>query len=247
MKDKNGNKFRYSNKMHIKRSKRLKYQKILQNYKDKNNISKLESELSNYNSKSCNLENFKEFICIKNKLNTVLLEKYKETIFRKLKWFAYIDRQKTENKLVNDIKKKFGASTLVFGDWSDKLKVSPCRLKYISTPNVALKRKLKEHFTIYNIDEFRTSCLSYRNEEYVKNLYVPDKNGKSQKLHSVLTLQVEDSRIVCKDGIKKTVNFNHLGCINRDENAVNNMIKIVESQINFNCRPLRFRREQKLE
>ena len=110
MKDKNGNKFRYSNKMHIKRSKRLKYQKILQNYKDKNNISKLESELSNYNSKSCNLEKFKEFIFYKNKLNKVLLEKYKETIFRKLKWFAYIDRQKTENKLVNDIKKKFGDS-----------------------------------------------------------------------------------------------------------------------------------------
>ena len=138
-------------------------------------------------------------------------------------------------------------STLVFGDWSDKLKVSPCRLKYISTPNVALKRKLKEHFTIYNIEEFRTSCLSYRNEEYVKHLYISDKNGKSRKLHSVLTLQVEDSRIVCNDGIKKTVNFNHLGCINRDENAVNNMIKIVESQINFNCRPLRFRRDQKLE
>ena len=80
MKDKNGNKFRYSNKMHIKRSKRLKYQKILQNYKDKNNISKLESELSNYNSKSCNLENFKEFICIKNKLNTVK-NKIKDFIF----------------------------------------------------------------------------------------------------------------------------------------------------------------------
>ena len=107
MKDKNGNKFRYSNKMHIKRSKRLKYQKILQNYKDKNNISKLESELSNYNSKSCNLEKFKEYIFYKNKLNKVLLEKYKETIFRKLKWFAYIDRQKTENKLVNDIKKNW--------------------------------------------------------------------------------------------------------------------------------------------
>jgi len=80
MKDKNGNKFRYSNKMHIKRSKRLKYQKILQNYKDKNNISELESELSKYNSKSCNLENFKEFICIKNKLNTVK-NKIKDFIF----------------------------------------------------------------------------------------------------------------------------------------------------------------------
>ncbi len=64
-------------------------------------------------------------------------------------------------------------------------------------------------------------CLSYRNEEYVKNLYVSDKNGKSWKSYSVLTLQVEDSRIVCNDWIKKMVNFNHLGCINRDENVVN--------------------------
>jgi hypothetical protein len=53
---------------------------------------------------------------------------------------------------------------LVFDDWSDKLKVSHYRLKYISTPNVALKRKLKEHFTIYNIDEFRTIIiLIYQN------------------------------------------------------------------------------------
>ena len=49
MKDKYGNRFRYSNKMHIKRTKRLKYQKLLQNYKDKNNISRLESELSIFN------------------------------------------------------------------------------------------------------------------------------------------------------------------------------------------------------
>jgi hypothetical protein len=161
MKDKYGNRFRYSNKMHIKRTKRLKYQKLLQNYKDKNNISKLESELSIFNSKSCDLKKFKEFIFCKNKINKELLEKYKNDIFRKLKWFGYIERQKTESLLINNIKEKFGEDTaLVFGDWSDKLKVSPCRLKYISTPNVSLKRKLNEHFTIYNLDEFRTSCLS---------------------------------------------------------------------------------------
>ncbi len=44
-------------------------------------------------------------------------------------------------------------------------------------------------------------CLSYINEEYVKNLYIFDKNEKSQKLHSVLTLQVEDFKIVCNDGM----------------------------------------------
>jgi hypothetical protein len=32
-------------------------------------------------------------------------------------------------------------------------------IKYISTPNLGLKRKLNENLMIYNIDEFRTSCL----------------------------------------------------------------------------------------
>ena len=80
--------------MHIKRTKRLKYQKLLQNYKDKNNISTLESELSMFNSKSCDLKKFKKFIFCKNKINKELLEKYKNDIFRKLKWFGYIERQK---------------------------------------------------------------------------------------------------------------------------------------------------------
>jgi hypothetical protein len=33
------------------------------------------------------------------------------------------------------------------------------------------------------------------------------------------------------------------GCINRDENAVNNMIKIVENQIKNKERPSKYRRE----
>ena len=34
-----------------------------------------------------------------------------------------------------------------------------------------------------------------------------------------------------------------MGCINRDENAVNNMIKIVENQIKYKERPLKYRRD----
>ena len=41
---------------------------------------------------------------------------------------------------------------------------------FISTPNLSLKRKLKERFKVYNIDEFRTSCLSYETKDLCKNL-----------------------------------------------------------------------------
>ena len=36
------------------------------------------------------------------------------------------------------------------------------------------------------------------------------------------------------------------GCINRDENAVNNMIKIVNHQIKYKERPLKYRRDYDL-
>ena len=93
------------------------------------------------------------------------MESYKKDIFRKYKWYSYINKKHAETNLVREIKTTFGKDVkLIMGDWSDKLKKSPCKLKYISTPNISLKRKLKEHFTIYNLDEFRTSCLNYKTE-----------------------------------------------------------------------------------
>lgn len=231
MKNKDGVRFRYTNKTHLDKTKRIKYQRLIQNYKDKKGITKIENKLSELNSKSCILNQFKIFIKRKNKLNKILLDKYKEDIFRKYKWYGYINRKRAETDLVREIKNKFGKDIIIVeGDWSDKLKTAPSRIRYISTPNLGLKRKLSEYFTIYNLDEFRTSCLNYKTEEKCENLYLPDKKGIERKIHSILTYQTESNR---------------LGCINRDENAVNNMIKIVKSYLTNKTRPEKFRRDYK--
>ena len=86
------------------------------------------------NSKSCILDEFKKFIKIKNELNKVLLEKYKEDIFRKYKWYGYINRKKAETDLARNIKNKFGKDViLIQGDWSDKLKFVRKLLKLKTT------------------------------------------------------------------------------------------------------------------
>ena len=41
MEDKNGKKYRYTNRKHTKLTKRLKYMRLIQNYKNKNDILKL--------------------------------------------------------------------------------------------------------------------------------------------------------------------------------------------------------------
>ena len=140
-------------------------------------------------------------------------------------------QKKSRNRFSEKYKKKFGENTIIIsGDWSDKLQTNPSRIKYISTPNLGLKRKLNEYFTIYNVDEFRTSCVNYKTEDKCENLYLPDKKGISRKIHSILTYQTESKR---------------MGCINRDENAVKNMVKIVKSYINNKSRPEKYRRDYK--
>ena len=58
-----------------------------------------------------------------------MLEKYKDDVFRKYKWYGYINRKRTETDLAREIKNKFGKDTIIIlGDWSDKLKTSPSRI-----------------------------------------------------------------------------------------------------------------------
>ena len=226
MKNKNGKRLRYTNKEHIKRLKRLKYNKLLQNYKDKTGISEIENYLSKYNSKTCDYKKFKKFIKYKNKINDVLLDEYKKDIFRKYKWYGYINKKKTESKLISKIKKTFGKDAIInFGDWSSN--GGKASRGFLSTPNLGLKRKLNEHFVVYNLNEFRTSLLNCKTEEKNENLYLPDKKNVIRKIHSVLTFQTESNR---------------MGCINRDENSVNNMIKIVNYYLLYKDPPEKFKR-----
>ena len=78
---------------------------------------------------------------------------------------------------------------------------------------------------MYNLDELRTYKLHYITEEPCENLTY--KKGETRKLHLVLTYKMENKQS---------------GCINRDQNAVNNMIKIVNHHIKYKERPLRYRR-----
>ena len=230
IKSKYGKKYSYTNKKHAKLTKRLKYQRLIQNYKNKNDISKVENELTKYNSKTCNLDKFKEFIKNKNKINSMLFDKYNREIFRKYKWYGYLNRKHTETKMIKEIKNTFGKNSIIlFGDFGFK---TNCHNGNISTPNNRLKKLIGAQMKVYNLDEFRTSKLNHKTEEVCENLYLPDATGVIRKIHSVLTYKMENGQI---------------GCINRDENAVNNMIKIVNHYLVKKERPLKYRRDYDLE
>jgi hypothetical protein len=216
--------YSYTNKQRVNETKRLKYQNILKKYRDELEITSKENELSSYNSKSCNITNFNDFISKKINTNEVLYKLYQNNKFRQYRWYAFINKKRTEDNMLNKIEKTYTKdSIIIIGDWS----IGKQMKNFISTPNLSLKRKLQERFKVYDIDEYRTSCLNYRTEELCKNLYLPDKKNKERKMHSILTYKMENKRN---------------GCINRDKNGCKNIQKVFNYYIEYDERPERYRR-----
>ena len=216
--------YSYTNKQRVNETKRLKYQNILKKYREELQITSKENELSSFNSKSCNIDNFNEFITKKISTNEVLYKLYQNNKFRQYKWYAFINKKRTEDNMLNKIEKTYTKdSIIIIGDWS----IGKQMKNFISTPNLSLKRKLQERFKVYDIDEYRTSCLNYKTEELSNNLYLPDKKNKERKIHSILTYKMENKRN---------------GCINRDKNGCKNIQKVFNYYIEYNERPERYKR-----
>lgn len=173
----NGKFLTYSNKQRLKETKRGKYNERLNIYRNKEvngeSIQNTESLLNDYNSKSCFLDKFLEYVHVKNATNKKLIPQYASPIFRQLKFYSYINKQRTEQKLITNIKKVFGDNVaLMYGDWS----IPKQMRNYMSTPMIGLKRRLSKEFDIINIDEYNTSKLNYITEEPNENLVIPIKN-----------------------------------------------------------------------
>ena len=219
----------YTNKEHMKKTKRLIYHEYIKKYKDLLKITEIENTLSDYNSKSCCINKFTEYISKKIKINNILYSLYQKKKFRQYKWYSFINTKRSEDNMLNMIENRYGKdNTIIIGDWS----IGKQMRNFISTPNLKLKRKLTERFRVINIDEYRTSCLNYKTEERCENLYLLDLKKKLRKKHSILTYQMENKR---------------RGCLNRDKNGCKNIQKIFECYMKDKTRPLKYQRGYKLE
>lgn len=192
--------FKYTTKQRIFEMGTLRNRKIIQKIKKEQKITEIENELKEYTLKTCMFEKFKENIKKKEQLNEKLKDFYKQEIFRKINYRAYIDKLRTESKLVNNIKSKFKEKkeiALIYGDWSRKSQMKGC----ISVPNIGIKLMLAKYFKILNIDEYKTSKIDrYTLKENV-NAEVKDvkksiKKGKEiyKKIHAVLVSKIDEKQ-----------------------------------------------------
>jgi len=233
--------FRYTQDQRRVETKDKKYRKIRSKIKENEKIEnksiiELETELSNYNSKTSNMSEFIDYLCCKNKINYNLFEFYNREYHRKFKLNRYINTQKSESKMINNFKRIYGEKcNVIFGDY-DKGSYNMKGKEPVICKK--LRRIFKNNgYNVYLINEFRTSkiCNNCHNDELEKFIKRKSKNPKNKEKEIMIHGLLRCNNVKC--------NVIH----NRDKNAVKNMIYIVKHLFETGERPSIFSRKEKCE
>jgi hypothetical protein len=201
------------------------------------NIIEHETKISNYNSKTSILSKFLEYTKIKNETNYKLSEFYSQEYHRKFKLNQYINKQKSESKMIKNFKNKYGSETIVIiGDY-DKGQYN------MKGKEPAICKRFRRIFKnngykVYLINEYKTSitcngCKEDNLEPFIKRI---SKNPNSQSN--------KENKEVMVHGLLRCPNDNCKIIHNRDKNAVQNMINIVNTIVKTGSRPEIFCRKK---
>jgi len=211
--------FRYTRGQRNAETKKNRNRKIISKIKN-GEIIKKETKMSNYNSRTCDLDEFGGYLKAKIKLNRELVDHYNKPIYRKLKFNIYTNTRKSESKMLKRFSEKFGKpkeTIVIFGDYDKKETMKG------SEPHIAKRMKkviVDRGYKLYLINEHNTSKLCNKCSCVTANVEKKIK-GKVVKIWKLLR---------CKS--EKCLTYH-----NRDENACRNMKKIVESLIKGKGRP----------
>jgi hypothetical protein len=233
--------FRYTQNQRRLETRNKKYNKIIQNLNKTTQINgkiikEIETELSKYNSKTVDYNKFINYCKKKNDVNRILFEHYTKTLFRKLKLNIYINTQKSESKMINNFKNKYGKPEdviVVLGDYDKGNHNMKGKEPIINRRIRTIFRNNK--YNIYKINEFRTSklcnkCCGECKTFLERASHKPKTKGEKVEVWGI---------VHCKNG---NCNMIH----NRDKNSALNMYKITKSIFEGKERPKEYCRETKI-
>lgn len=154
--------YRYTKSFESKSRKSIKYRNIKHVSKDADpEVQEGEAALSEVPAKTLQLDNFNTLLRTRAQLANVLTESYAQnqtampliTLFRMLKFLAYINQKKTDQKWLVCYETNFQEPAFIMENWSapNVRYNEPIRGK-------GLRKMLQQHrFQVYLTDEFRTS------------------------------------------------------------------------------------------
>jgi len=230
--------YRYTANQRRKQTKKKKYSKIIDELKKESHVNgktvkAWETTLSVHNKYTCSLEAFKGYIAERITCWENIQSFYLDPLVRKLKWNGYINRQRSEDKMINQIKSKFGepSNTIIaIGDWDQ----GNVHMKGKEpTKGLGMRKTLRRAgYMVYLVDEHCSSCKCHnchcKNEKFLyRESKKPKTLGQIQLVHGLLSCQ--------------TVN----GCgslWNRDVNGCLNIRMLALAALRGEERPEAFRR-----
>jgi len=228
--------FRYTQNQRRLETRLKKYNKIMYNVNKETKINEKtvkehETILSKLNSKTINYEKFMLYCIEKNKLNYLLYSHYEQSFFRKFKLNRFINTQKSESKMTKNFANKFGKpqdTLFIMGDF-DK---GDYNMKG-KEPTICKKfRRIFKNagYKTFLVNEFRTSklcnCCHNELEMFLERESHKPKLIKENKKETV-------SGLLRCSSVKPKCEIIH----NRDKNAVQNMLSIVENIFSTGKRP----------
>ena len=165
-------------------------------------VKERETILSEYNSATCCIKRFKEYVKAKNEQNVYLIEYYEKKMYRKLKLESYGNQQRVKETMIKKFANKFGTKdevVIMMGDWSETKQMKNCD----PSKGKGIRRIFKEYgYELYIVDEYRTSCRLYETGEELINM-----RNEHKLLGSKIYNKVQDMDILCikiKEEIKRT-------------------------------------------
>jgi hypothetical protein len=229
MVDEKGNKLQYTAPQRRRESKTKCNQRIMLYERKKNGITKMESRLTEENSRTVHYQKFKEYLIVKDKVNKQTLDFYKRDTWRRMNFRTYCYTQKSIDNFLNRIKTTFGENILIgYGNWSRSSQMK----NFIPTINKGLRKLIHKRYDTLTINECHTSkkcCNCHSNLEYYK-----DKDNK--KIFRLLTCSG------CVSSDNKKITFK-----TRDLNSSINILKLTKGWIEKQNRPEAFRLSPSIE
>lgn len=180
--------FRYSNGRRKEESRSEHFRRRLDRDKKKTffsgkSVKEHETELSLMNANTCIWSNFVGYIKAKSRLNDTLFAYYEREIYRRYRWYGYINKQRSEAKMLDRFEETFGPPgevVILMGDWSE---IRSMRYQE-PTKGKSIRKLFKDRgYDLFLVDEFRTSIRLYKSGEELEK-FRRDKKG--QKVHRLL-------------------------------------------------------------
>ena len=232
--------FRYTRNQRKKETKTKKYRAIQEGLKKEEiiegkSVEEWQTELSKHNKKTLDFDKFSAYIKAKNEVTQKISDFYRQRIFRQLKWYGFINRQKTERSMIRRFGSIYGPPSetdIYIGDW-EQFKHRKFKEPSIGKGIRNVFRKAGYRVTL--VDEFRTSCMCYncQSEEGRCETFRVCQNPKPWKATETTT---RHGLLMCQTCS---------GLWNRDVNSSLNILRIVEDTLAGKGRPKYLSRSKK--